>query len=411
MVAAPARGEDAVMRLLALLFVLTAIFATRAGVALADDPPGVAATELVFADEVEFPADTVMFIATGCWFCDGPTSAIYRVSRAGQGPVHVDLVFRPGDNRTQMIIDVAYSEDGGSIFATRCDAGHCAVIGTPTYTEEATLFRSDDGGITWATLSHINGMPAAAGVTATDVVYRDWLDTTGSYRFGDGRVLTSVEAKALVGPRNSGRWSWDKAGRTITFDGGLPVDVPAQEYDPGVFWHDPKPPLVLWYPQNGGVPRPYYAGYYMTAIQSDGRLKGIHSRGSLHPSGWFSNEVIAGTFEQAHPPAGRAHMRPSLLDFEAGIAYPIADVFDKPPFGGRNWVELVLRGPFLRVATPECLPLRAWADAFASVTACAAPGVLLRPTGGVRYEHGVEWRETSMPNGTSGWVQRASVEG
>jgi hypothetical protein len=66
----------------------------------------------------------------------------------------------------------------------------------------------------------------------------------------------------------------------------------------------------------------------------------------------------------------------------------------------------------LRVATSDCLPLRAWPDRFASEVTCAAPGVLLRPTAsGARYDHGVEWREVSMPNGTTGWVPRASVEG
>ena len=58
----------------------------------------------MFAEPIEFPADTVMFVEAGCRQCDGPASGIYRVSRAGEGPVHVDLVLKPDVLADQMLI-------------------------------------------------------------------------------------------------------------------------------------------------------------------------------------------------------------------------------------------------------------------------------------------------------------------
>jgi hypothetical protein len=398
------------MRLLALLVVLVPVLLARAGDAFAEEPRGITISELTFAEPIEFPPDTALYIATGCWQCDGPTSAIYRVSRAGYGPVHVDLVFKPADRMTQMIIDVAFSEDGSRILASLCDVGRCANIGQPTKTEETTLYWSDDGGMTWNAIGHLHGMIDPEAVTDDSFIYRDWLDETETYRFADGRPLTDDQAKKLVEPGGRDRWQWDAAAGTISIDGGPAIRISTEEYGPSVSWLNGMLPILSWYAPPASRGDPAY-GYHLAVYKPEGPLRAFRSTGYKQLAGWVSDRLAAGTFEQRVP--GQLHrtaMRPSVVDLEAGIVYPIADVFDRAPFGGRNYGVQVVRGPFWRVPGAECLPLRAWAAAFASQNACAAPGVLLTPSGGVRYEKGVEWREASMPNGTTGWVPRGSVE-
>jgi hypothetical protein len=137
-----------------------------------------------------------------------------------------------------------------------------------------------------------------------------------------------------------------------------------------------------------------------------------YANGYVELTGEVEDGIIAGSFERPSEMAlGAMSFLPGLLHADSGVVEMIGAPFGQRPFDRAVFISAVFRGPFWRVAGPDCLPLRAWADAFASVTACSAPGVLLRPTGGVRYEHGVEWREALMPNGTAGWVQRGSVEG
>ena len=81
---------------------------------------------------------------------------------------------------------------------------------------------------------------------------------------------------------------------------------------------------------------------------------------------------------------------PSVINFETGIAHPIAGVFDPPIFDGRNRVLAVLTGPsLLRVVVEGCLPLRDEPTRNGPVIECAAFGALFRPTGEQRYPRSV----------------------
>jgi hypothetical protein len=424
------RDDDAGMRLLALLLVLVPVLLVRVGPAFAEDPPGVVVRDLVWAAPVEFPPDTAMYVTTslGCIQCGRYDEAIYRVSRAGYGPVHVDEIVGAQKPQFNVISGFAVSPDASLLAVSLFDSSHCSA-GPSNSCLAVTDFKvSRDGGLSWSLVGSLVdrggvyfGFPEFKVIAAseTDVYYTN-LSDEGAQRLSDGSRLTTEEALILTGPYTGRSFVWNDVDQTIATiapseqvitvpTGQLPRGWTGYTGPQALLLNEGHRPVITW--RRTGGPGPLY----LTRADADGILRGVRLTG-MHGSGasWMDERLIAATLWQTQdscPECAHVRLRPSLVDLDAGVAYPIAHVFETAPLAGNNTVRRTIRGPFLRVATAECLPVRAWADAFASVTACAAPGVLLRPVGGVRWEHGVEWRVVSLPNGTVGWVPRGSAEG
>jgi hypothetical protein len=404
MVAASGCGEDAVMRLLALLVVLVPVLLVRVGTASADDPPGVDARDLVYAEPIDFPPDTVFIIETGCSHCDAPNQGYYRVYRLSSGPVHVEPIIVEHSGPFE-ITGLIASPDGAFMLAWKC-LDRC---GLGVAFSLRRYHWSDDGGVTWTLLGERDDAYLPFGTTPDGPVFANLSDGTETPRFFDGTPLSEAQLHTYAGfPWYTTR-EWDSTTKALRSPDGTPIAVLPYAGDrPFLLWRLGRTPVLSWFPHLArGVQEPFY--YYFTMTAEDGTQAGVRTKPFSGLWEWLDDRFIVGSFD---PPGNISPgMFVGLLDLQEGVVYPIGAPFGERPLVGRNFVKLALRGPFLRVATAECLPLRAWADAFASVTACAAPGVLLRPTGGLRYEHGVDWREASMPNGTTGWVPRSGVEG
>ena len=102
---------------------------------------------------------------------------------------------------------------------------------------------------------------------------------------------------------------------------------------------------------------------------------------------------------------------PAITDIDAAEAHLLASPFNQPPFGGRDLIRAVVRGPFARVVnTGSCLNVRAEPAMTASALTCAADGVLLRDTGETQEIDGVAWLRVVTSAGAEGWASSQYLE-
>src|SRR4051794_40536270 len=105
------------MKLVALLvMVVVPVLLLSPAVGLADEFE-VDGHKVLLAEPVDFPPDTVMLVASGCYACDAYDRELYRFSRAGTAPLDVERVFPPAEEAVQ-VTGMATSEDGGLAFAS-----------------------------------------------------------------------------------------------------------------------------------------------------------------------------------------------------------------------------------------------------------------------------------------------------
>jgi hypothetical protein len=412
----------AAMRLIALLLVLLPVLLVRSGVAFADDP---AIVEAVWAEPAEFPPDTAIYTIAQPVASGGFGWAVHRVSRISYGPMRIDEVFSVVGRDGVQFSGFAASTDGSRMVASVLTWTPGRFQDSPPDFGESVFYWSDDGGMRWGEIARLTNTDffgedfqfRAVGILPAGPVYRDLSRVEGgnyrevdvNYRYvSDGRLLAGEEVRLLYIPTTNGLGNDRLPTEVVSLPPGRQVALPYPFQSVELFEEAGRPTLVAWYPSYDPS-RPYSS--YLTVVPDGGRLVHIALEGVGKPT-WFSDHTVLATvsWRRRLGEGTLARPLPAFVDIRTGILHPIVDPFDASPFASNSIVAL-LRGPFLRVATPECLPLRVLPDAFASVTACAAPGVLLRPiASGVRYEKGIEWREASMPNGTTGWVPRNSVE-
>src|SRR6476620_10699970 len=144
--------------LLALAFMLSA--GPRAS---AEDPPAVSTRELVWAEPVEFPRDTMMLVETGCSHCDIPGTGFYRVYRGSGTEMRIDPISIPGDR--DYVNSFAFSPDGNFGAAAVCIAV-CEYNTLASFENEYRFYFSDDGGITWRDVGTRRGIARVAGATS-----------------------------------------------------------------------------------------------------------------------------------------------------------------------------------------------------------------------------------------------------
>lgn len=411
----------------ALLFVLGFVLVLLPGIVRADDPEGIEVQDLVWGEPVEFPPDTAMFFATGCFACDGGDAAIYRISRAGNAPTRIDLALAPRGPGN--ITGIAFSDDGNVLFASVIDNSAC--VGQPppaSCVRPISLELSQDGGMTWSVVGTLpdelgSAFPAFQAIAVVNgmPIYRQTYPRL-TYYFVNGLELTANERALYLPGLKTARFIWDDATQTLTLRDGSRVNVPIGRPPPGwttattqpigVVDDARHPPLVYWTPVRF-TPGPYYLTTVDGSTLRGWRIDGMNARDIT----WLDDKFVAATLwplakiNDSGTTVTIQLAQPVLLDFAAGVAHPLGDYFGKPPLIGRNSLVATSRRPFLRVLGPECLSVRAWADRIASEVSCAAAGVLLQPAGGARYEHGMEWRDVTLPNGNYGWVPREGVEG
>jgi len=398
----------------------------------ADETPQQPETvDLLPSEPLDLGGDDVLIIETGCFQCDGPTEGLLRVYPKPDGAPVIDPLLAPADlslgprpitgesgveEAEPVITGYVVSADTSEIWVSICVAETCgnggALVAWSAGSRTA-LMRSTDGGVSW---ERAGTLESGGFVTKLLEPGRPLIGTWDA----DGapptfRTFPSLEVVEPPRPQawpvavRDGKIIWrssqggaliDGAGETIfdfgtgAFIGG--VSAGAQEGGPSL--------LVLWSLSSGGPP------YVVTELDAGGQpdatyrsatFLGVAPLGLEKGRAYGNAQFNTGRSESAYIPV--------VLNFAQGTMHPIFRPFASVDFPtGRNHVAGVTRGPFQRVASPDgCLPLRAEASASSPEVACAADGVLLRPTGDAVAAEGVTWQPVRAPDGNSGLVDSA----
>lgn len=396
---------------------------------------GVEVIPLRFSEEMELPQDVALLVETGCYYCDGPPTGLYRLYRDAAGELRTDALFtiealgiplHRGNHEDAWaneahITGFALGDDASEMAAGVCTRGYCGGLGFPTADAQTTLYRSLDGGVTWTRLAVMDG---GAWVVA---VVKDGVVVSGPYGteeesapkfslFPSGEPVqppTGANWWPLTLPNGELAWPTED-GRLLHSDGSQIVTL-----GEGAHAGDAVPDAsgerfaVTWWTEG---PSPQHR---VGVFSRDGRPSSAFSlSGSARVGGWLNDTLVAGNVTVPRellptPEAGMFVMDflPAVFDIEAGVAHPLAGPFQEPLLLGRNYVRAVVRGPFARVAdTGSCLNVRAEPGMASDVLACAADGVLLRDTGDTREFDGATWRRAVTPAGGEGWASTRYLE-
>jgi hypothetical protein len=373
------------------------------------------APQLTLGDSIAFPDNTTMIIETGCWSCDGPTEALYRVARhRGEAP-RVDLLFEPDQsiNEGAYITSFALKPDASEIVVAVCTSGYCGGLGYATPDAVATFYRSSDLGSSWHVIGASSDAMFAVAVTPRGIVLTFDYST---FWYNDGELLPKPgpDAELVFGSRRSGEVIWWLPQRRalVVPATGQTIRLPDASYDPETALNPGQPPLMVWspdYDSRGGGPFP---GFRLSTVARDGALASVASPlAFIMPAAWLADGLVVASVETPAPieHEGRVFefMRPipSVIDFEAGVVHPIAGAFEPPIFRGRNRVVAVIStASHLRVEVEGCLPLRDRPRRNGPVIACAPPGTLLLPSGEQRYVPGQWFRGVWLADGRHAWA-------
>jgi hypothetical protein len=391
---------------------------------------GIRVVPLQFGEEAELPKDVALIIETGCFSCDGPTTALIRVYRDASGEVRTDTLFtakatglppravsssKEGTWPEQPYIhSFALSSDASEIVVSVCSHGYCQWIDQASPDAQMTLFRSLDGGVTWAEFGVIDGWSRVVAIAKESVVLwgSDPVKAEPEYRlFPSGDPVQPPPQAEDNWPLSlpSGELIWrTKDGRLVRSDGSgfLALGEGASfvnawrrniELDPSG-----KRMATTWRSESSGR-------NYLGVAGLDGQVTDVFSLGEYAMvGGWVNSRLLAGNASIA----SEELYLPALFDLDAAQLHLIPHPFLDPPFrNGRNFVQAVLRGPFARVVeTGSCLKVRAEPGMAASVLTCAADDVLLRDTGETQEVDGTTWRRVVTPAGLEGWASSQYLE-
>jgi hypothetical protein len=425
-------GSDA--HLVASGFTWNAAWGPQASLSKPATVDGVRVVPLRFGEEMELPKDIALIIETGCYYCDGPPTGLYRLYRDVSGQLRTDALFtleavgiplHRGNKEDawdeSYITGLALNDDASEIAAGVCTRGYCGGLGFPTPDAQTTFYRSSDGGVTWTRLGVMDGGGWVVAITE------------------DGVVVSSYSVEEESAPRFS------------LFPSGEPLDLPP---GPSVYW-----PLTLpggelaWRTEDGRLLHSdatevlrlddsAWVGDIVAdasgdrlavtwstdapssqsrigLFSSDGRpVTAFSHPDSVQVGGWLSDTLVAGNaavppelLPTPEPGSYVMNFVPVIIDLQDGGARPLAGPFHELPLSGRNYVRAVLHGPFARVVgTGSCLNVRAEPAMAALVLACAADGVLLRDTGESREADGATWRRVVTPASVEGWASVQYLE-
>lgn len=391
--------------------------------------------ELVAGPPVEFPENTVIYVATSaCANCGWAPGNLWRIYRNRDGQLIADHTSPAG-----YVPVYALSADASLLIAGVC-TGYCGGEEEPSKDAELRFVVSRDGGITWAAID-------GPALPRTYVFFGGWygdevLANATVYVAGKGidRVVyllpsfRKIEAPAgvpvlpafsaaiaQVGPRGELIWLLPRSSPPLRFDaeGNATSFAAFEAIIPGVDWRD----RTYGDPNRGGTGVWFALGGTTDAqsffVQTDAagavvagyttRVEGVTFAARFSATEWLGT---------AHPPlapgespiGGNDNSRAVLIDTTTGLMHPIKglprDTSVLP--GNFAWPRLAVRGTFWRVNTGgSCLNVRQAASTSSATLGCYADGVLLR-----EREAGAPpgWRAVFTPAGGPGFVANEYVE-
>ena len=425
---------------------------TRIVTATPEAIDGVDVVPLQFGKEAEIPVDVALIVETGCIQCDGPTTGLVRLYRDPSEQVRTDPLFSPeaahlpprlvSDPKAEptgtreeepYITGFALGHDATEIVVGVCSRGYCGGLGLATSDAETTLFRSLDGGLTWAQYGILDGGYYVVAITKDGVLLNHQLESepaqqaAPAYQFFPSGALLQPPPEASEGwPMSypSGELIWrSKDGRLLRSDGSefLALRQAAAFGIAGTSTGvkpDPSGERLAVALSRHGPGQASEQTYFGIASLGGDLTEVFSSPEYTTIGGWINSAMLAGNTgispEQLKTPVPDPFVNylPALFDLGEREVHPIPQPFLDPPFrNGRNQIQAVLQGPFARVVNTEsCLNVRAGPGMVAAVLACAADGVLLRDTGETREVDGATWARVVTPAGVEGWANSQFLE-
>lgn len=397
-------------------------------------PAPFGAKRMMPGDPVPFPAEVVMYATDAVW--EGPTAALRRYYRDTTGLMRADVLLESAwaqdDQAAPRAIVGVVVGGPGEMGATLCH-GSCYGASQPV-----TIVRSSDGGVTWREVLELpaGGWGTLVALDGEGLVVRGvdplaWWEIAAVRADGSmvpvpvpAGVANNVDLVAaagatgavVVGKGEDWRTLWQIYPEQKVF-GEVPAGVEGRFASPSFVGSGSDRVLQLrwWDEASGGAPGVGYLGFlrpgapqfedvYMWS-QADG-LAGFTIAGWVSPTVAIGRAEFDGALYGVNSPPDFFRGIPALIDFERGIASPIAEFLPAlaAKAGGPMPHELLL-GLAARVeAQGECLHLREAPATTGASLGCFADGVILRLRGEGREDGGRYWYAVETPDGRDGWA-------
>lgn len=370
----------------------------------------------VLSPDPPYP-DSLMYVATGCWACEGFDTAIQRVFTNPNGVVSVELVSDPPLLPGEIVTGDNATPDGTMLVASTCQATSCGPVGPRSADAHSRVFVSRDGGFSWQELASYPGYLAVRQVTA------------------DGRILISRN----FGTGDPSTWplSWELLpARTQLVP---PSDVATPAYpvliNGDVAWIPDDPglsstakilgnklpltagdQLVGVLPlANGGVVLSWHTNasgpgagsrFFVGLLSPKGDLqwkREVPADGQFSPRAQLADTLLIGNVPSPDGPV--SGQLPAVIDIDTAAIQPIGLPFGQKPFLGRNTFLAFVPGPFVRVRRlGGCADVRQSPANAAKSFGCFKDGVFLQDVGDVITADGTAWVHVFTPAGEEGWI-------
>jgi hypothetical protein len=307
------------------------------------------ATEIVLGDPIAIPPETSLYVATGCWQCDGPTNSLERVVGLASGAVEVTTL------RTAPISGFAVSPDGQQLAVSECVGEGCGTLGVPEQPVSTQVTVSTDGGATFGQPTMLEGNHVLVGFTGDELVVRGPFGQleadTPAFLFPSMTPLPPPSEDAAVPFALPSEILWaspdyhrlyDAAGATLFDTPALIWQVQALDTDGS------RIAMVTGEDVSTRTPR-YQIG---VVSRVDGEFiveailenpQGYMTVGGAIPDGRIALNLSVSPGDVSIPRDGGEPLTPNfvpaLLDPVSGVAQPLTDPFYRQqPFFGRNFI-------------------------------------------------------------------------
>lgn len=399
---------------------------------------GVAVRELSLVTQGRpIPFAGVMLLQSGCWGCDGPTSALVRVYYGPTGELRTEKLPSPLAGEQVYFTGVLVRPGTNEIYTAMCVTGYCGALNAVTTDSHSKVFRSLDGGVTWQELVDFPGSAYLRALTPTGFIvqrgfgpgdpreweYNDYYWPSGERiavpagakpynltMFGDVATYRSEGGKSFLKPDGSVYWTF-------------PLSEPVDEYGVGLQTNGAGDAMVVtWGTTPGGPGSGKRQGY--VGLFQNGTLKSVFRSNDYFGgsgSAWLGNNAVAGNaglsnYQLGIDTSGNlssfSRSVPVIIDYAAGTVAPIEPTFiDSNYRTNRAYVTALFPGPVVKVSgAGDCLNVREAASTGAAILACYGDGVLLQKNGEPVAGDGGQWLPVVTPDGRKGFASTQYVE-
>ncbi len=386
-------------------------------------------------DPARFPDNLAVIVEQGCFECAPPGNRvrwIARVSRDALGTIRTETLFaaRPSQALTSgaaipegaYILEVAARADASEIVVTVCATGGCSQEDQLVPNPATVLYRSTDGGATWAEYGRPGGVASAVLVAKDGVVLATYGGSGATYTlFPGGQPLPppngTKDARIQVTPTGEIAWvGIDASGtlRLMTATTGTPLPALQSKATlvPPVYFLDDSHLVTTSEIQSqrsaDAWPR------YNAVSTLDGKVDRGFTGARVVPIAAISVGVVIGDITL--PPENRTTVPnanlPGLIDYNTGTISPITVPFAGPGEHTPARVIAAIKGPFVRVIRRDaCAEVRSEARAESPpgsvIVACYPANVLLKWAAGGDTQG---WYAVTTLDGKPGFISIEHAE-